>query len=64
VKRSLCAARGAGEYWIFDPGNRSVEVHRRDSAGALVFDRSLGPDDELTAGFLPGFAVRVDKLFV
>jgi len=64
IKRSLYAARGAGEYWIFDPENRSVELHRRDSAGALVFDRSLASDDELTSGFLPGFGVRVDKLFV
>jgi Uma2 family endonuclease len=37
IKRSLYAARGAAEYWIVDPENRSVEVHRRNEAGELVF---------------------------
>ena len=64
VKLSLYAARGVGEYWLVDPENRSVEVHRRDQAGDLVFGQSLRQADELTSGFLPGFAVRVDALFV
>jgi Uma2 family endonuclease len=64
VKRSLYASRGAGEYWIVDPENRSIEVHRRNEAGDLVFEESLLNDDELTCAFLPGFSVRVDSLFV
>jgi Uma2 family endonuclease len=64
IKRSLYAARGAGEYWIVDPENRSVEVHRRNEAGELVFEMSLMQGDELTCGALPGFGVRVDALFV
>jgi Uma2 family endonuclease len=64
VKRSLDAAHGAGEYWIVDPENRSVEVHRRNEAGDLVFDKSLRQGDELTCGLLPGFGIRVDALFV
>jgi Uma2 family endonuclease len=52
-----------GEYWIVDPENRSVEVHRRNDAGDLIFVKSLLPEDELTCGILPGFAVRIDILF-
>jgi Uma2 family endonuclease len=64
VKRSLYAARGVGEYWIVDPENRSVEVHRRDEAGELIFEKSLQRIDDLTCGILPGFSVRVEALFV
>jgi Uma2 family endonuclease len=63
VKRNLYAARGAGEYWIVDPENRTVEVHRRNAAGEMASERSLRDSDELTCGFLPGFSVRVDTLF-
>ena len=64
VKRNLYAARGAGEYWIVDPENRSVEVHRRNEAGELVLDKSLLQGDELTSGLLPEFSLAVDALFV
>jgi Uma2 family endonuclease len=64
VKRSLYAARGAGEYWIVDPKNRSVEVHRRDEAGNLVFEKSFGQGDEITCVLLAGFSARVDAFFV
>jgi Uma2 family endonuclease len=64
IKRSLYASRGAGEYWIVDPENRSVEVHRRNEAGDLVFEKSLRQADELTCRFLPGFSVHIDALFV
>jgi len=64
VKRSLYAARGVNEYWIVDPENRSVEIHRRDEAGDLVFGGSLRQSDSVTCGVLPGFSVRVDTLFV
>jgi Uma2 family endonuclease len=64
VKRNLYAARGAGEYWIVDPENRGIEVHRRNEAGDLVFEKTLLQGDDLTSGALPGFSVRVDSLFV
>jgi Uma2 family endonuclease len=64
VKLSLYAARGVGEYWIVDPENRSVEIHRRDAAGDLVFEKSVRQSDEPTCATLPGFSVRVDALFV
>jgi len=62
VKLRRYATRGVGEYWIVDPENHSVEVHRRDVAGDPVFEQSLRRGDELTSGFLPGFAVRADTL--
>jgi Uma2 family endonuclease len=64
VKYALYAARGAREYWIVDPENRTIEVHSRNQAGKLVFDRSFLTGDELTSGLLPEFSVRVDSLFV
>jgi Uma2 family endonuclease len=64
VKRNLYASRGATEYWIVDPENRSVEVHRRNEAGELVFGTSLHQGDDLTSGVLLGFSVPVDALFV
>ena len=63
VKRSLYASRGVSEYWIVDPENRGVEIHRRDAAGDLVFGESLRQSDDLTCGILPGFTVRVDSFF-
>jgi Uma2 family endonuclease len=64
VKLTLYAARGVDEYWIVDPENRSVEIHRRDAAGQLAFDSRIQQSDELTCGLLPGFAVRVEAFFV
>jgi Uma2 family endonuclease len=64
IKRSLYASRGAGEYWIVDPENKCVEVHRRDESGDLVFETSVHQGDELTSRFLPGFRVHIDTLFV
>lgn len=64
VKRSLYASRGVSEYWLIDPENQAVELHRRNEAGELVFDKSMLQSDELTSSLLPGFALRVDTLFV
>jgi Uma2 family endonuclease len=64
VKRSLYAARGAGEYWIVDPENRGVELYRRNESGDLVLDKSLRENDALTSAALPGFSVTVNKFFV
>jgi Uma2 family endonuclease len=64
VKRTLYAARGASEYWIVDPENRTIELHRRNETGTLVFDKSLLQGDELASALLPDFSVRVDSLFV
>ena len=64
VKRSLYAARGVDEYWLVDPENHSVEIHRRNESGDLVLADNLHQGDELTCALLPGFSVPVDSLFV
>jgi Uma2 family endonuclease len=64
IKRNLYAGRGVAEYWIVDPENRGVELHRRNEGGDLVFETSLLQTDELTSSLLPGFSVHVDTLFV
>jgi Uma2 family endonuclease len=58
VKRSLYATHSVEEYWIVDPENRSVEIHRRDSG----FENLRGKD-ELTSPVLPGFSVPVSAFF-
>jgi Uma2 family endonuclease len=64
VKRNLYSTRGVTEYWLVDPENKTVELHLRNQAGELMFDRSILQTDELTSSLLPGFSVRVDTLFV
>lgn len=50
---------GARAVWVLWPRERSVTVY-----GAAGSVNELGPDDELDGGdVLPGFSVRVDKLF-
>lgn len=58
VKRSLYSARGVDEYWIVDPENRSVDIHRLDGG----FE-NLSSGDELTSPLLPGFSVPVSAFF-
>jgi Uma2 family endonuclease len=64
VKRSLYASHGVTEYWLVDPENQTVELHLRNQAGELVFEKSILASDELTSSLLPGFGVRVGTLFV
>ena len=63
IKLNLYAARGVDEYWILDPENRSVEVHRRSETGRLDLRVDLHGGDLITSPVLPGFGARVDQLF-
>jgi Uma2 family endonuclease len=63
IKLNLYAARGVDEYWILDPENRSVEVHRRSASGRLDLRENLRGDDRITSALLPGFTSCVDELF-
>ena len=64
VKRNLYATGGVTEYWLVDPENHALELHRRNQAGELMFEKSVLSDDELTSSLLPGFSIRIDTLFV
>jgi Uma2 family endonuclease len=58
VKRNLYSVRSVEEYWLVDPENRSVEIHRRNREA-----ENLRGKDELTSPVLPGFSVPVSALF-
>jgi len=64
-KRAAYERTGLPELWLVDTVARSVLVYRRVSKDSVAFDVELelsGPD-ELTSPLLPGFAVRVERLF-
>jgi len=50
------------EYWIADWQDKTVQVYRRERA-ALQLIATLLADDELASPLLPGFSVRVARLF-
>jgi Uma2 family endonuclease len=62
AKLKLYSVRGVREYWIADWRAKSVEVYRRDNA-ALKLSAKLYAEDELTSPLLPGFNVKVARLF-
>jgi Uma2 family endonuclease len=63
IKLSLYAARGVEEYWILDPENRSIEIHRRSGSGKLDFRENLRGEDRLATPLLPGFDLPVAEVF-
>ncbi|HLH22285.1 MAG TPA: Uma2 family endonuclease [Chloroflexota bacterium] len=73
VKLQLYSAFGVEEYWLLDWRQQTVAVYRRRGAGgaaagasevaSLQLVATLGPDDTLTSPLVPGFAVRVARLF-
>jgi len=62
VKRRLYAKFGVKEYWIADLENRRVEIYRLKD-DVLEADRTLGQNDEITTGLLPGFRCSVQSIF-
>ena len=63
IKRKLYSTRGVDEYWIVDPENRSIEIHRKKKQGGLKLAAQLRAGDELTTTLLPGFAMPVEAVF-
>jgi Uma2 family endonuclease len=55
IKLNPYAVRGVDEYWILDPENHSVEIHRRSADGALDLRVNMRGDDQLTSPVLPRF---------
>jgi len=61
VKRQLYARHGVIEYWIVDPDDTSVSVfHLQDDAEKLS---QLNAAAILTSTLLPGFELKLDRLF-
>ncbi|MFL6212436.1 MAG: Uma2 family endonuclease [Blastocatellia bacterium] len=62
VKRQLYGKHGVREYWIVYPESRRIEVYVFDGR-ALTLANTFAEHDELTSAVLPGYRVKVEKLF-
>lgn len=56
------AKAGVSEYWIVDPENRTVTVHRLDG-DRYVLHGEFRPGQQATSVLLSGFSVDVTELF-
>ena len=61
MKRALYTGAGIPEYWILDPFNDVLTV--LELSGNEYVDRTLGRNDTLTTGAIPGFALPLEQLF-
>lgn len=64
IKRALYERVGVREYWLVDPAPETIQVYRLDAAGfqpTTILSAAAG--DVLTTPLLPGFEVRLAKLF-
>ena len=62
AKLKIYSTYGVMEYWIADRKQQKLEVYRREQ-GVLKLACSLYAADELVSDVLPGFSVRVERLF-
>lgn len=62
VKRKLYSSRGVREYWVADPGLRTIEIYRLQE-NVLVLVATLHDGDTLTSPLLPGFSCPVSEIF-
>ncbi|MEO8682928.1 MAG: Uma2 family endonuclease [Vicinamibacterales bacterium] len=65
IKRGLFERSGVREYWMVDPDQNTVVVHRRDAAGAFPSAGEFRAEDGaiLTTPILPAFRLPLDQLF-
>ena len=62
AKLRLYSTRGVREYWIADWQAKSLQIYRREQA-LLKLAVTLFENDELTSPLLPGFKVKLARLF-
>lgn len=64
IKRSIYERFGALEYWMVDPGPRTVQVFRRTSLGfGTAETHSAEAGESLTTPLLPGLVIQVSEIF-
>jgi Uma2 family endonuclease len=64
VKLQLYDRGGVREYWIVDPEDNTVMIHRRAADGSFPTVQSLSSNaDAITTPLLPGFSLSTEKLF-
>ena len=61
-KLQMFARYGVPEYWIVDPVNEVIEVHRLEAGSYVLVQRATG-DDEIRCSALPGAALRAGSIF-
>ena len=61
-KLQVFARYGVPEYWIVDPVNETIEVHRLEGAG-YVLAQCASADDEISSTVLPGPTFRAGRIF-
>ena len=61
-KRDIYARHGVGEYWIADPGERSIRVMTLEGKAYRVVGE-YGEQDVLTSNALKGLALEVGRVF-
>jgi Uma2 family endonuclease len=64
TKRRLYERFGVNEYWVVDPDIETIRIYSHAGAGyGAARELSMERGDVLASPLLPGFEVRLDKVF-
>jgi Uma2 family endonuclease len=61
-KLQMFARYGVPEYWIVDPVNEWIEVHRLEAGSYVLVQRASG-DEEVRSAVVPGTTLHADSIF-
>ena len=61
-KLQMFARYGVPEYWMVDPVNETIEVHRLEN-GAYVLAQCASGDDEISSSVLPRTDLHARRIF-
>lgn len=62
VKAPLYARHGVREYWVVDAVRQTIRVHRAPTPDGYTDVEEYEAHDDVSAAFLPGVTVRLDRL--